>query len=135
MNTNNGSEVQTAPDGVKVKLMTTRELAASLGVDYVKASGLVAVLAEQGAINKVGTRPPDGGRGKPSDVFEFPESIELCFWQDGEIGMPEAPEIEPISSEVISPAPDVEPVEVQPITVLNPVTISENLVDPAAKSQ
>ena len=79
MNTNT---VQTAADGVKVKLMTIKELSESLGVDYIKASGLVACLVEQGAIKCVGSKSMEGKRGKPSSVYEFPEVIELCFWQD-----------------------------------------------------
>lgn len=105
----NKSKVVIAEDGVPVKLMTTKELAESLGVEYVKVSGLVATLVKQGAIKKVGTRPAEGGRGKPSDVFEFPSVIELVFWQEQEEEIinpenpevPEAPEV-PESIEVVS---------------------------------
>jgi len=87
-------ETKIASDGVKVKLMTTKELAENLGVSYVQASGFVGVLVDKGAIKKVGSRAAAGGRGKPSDVFEFSSVIELVVWEDNQ--NKSAPESAPV---------------------------------------
>jgi hypothetical protein len=97
------SNAQTASDGVKVKLLTIKELSEFLELDYVRVSGFVNTLVSLKVIKQVGTKSAEGKRGKPSGVFEIPQALELVFWQDKDETVPEiAPESAPESVQVIS---------------------------------
>ena len=62
------------------KNMTIKQLSEVLGVDQVYVAGFVKVLENQGVIKKVGKSPPNGGRGKPSDVYSIDNEVTLVFW-------------------------------------------------------
>ncbi len=58
-------------------IVTTKELADVLGVDYGHAAGFLAVLEKHGQVSISGKRPPPGGKGKPSILYDVPGSVTL----------------------------------------------------------
>jgi hypothetical protein len=63
--------------------VTIKELAESIGHDYQTTSGFVKVLVSIGAIRKAGFKPQeDGKRGKPSEMFEVDNEVDLVFWPE-----------------------------------------------------
>ena len=56
---------------------TVKELADELQLDYLTTQGLVKFLVEVGEAKKVGVRPTASGKGKPSNVYELPEKVEI----------------------------------------------------------
>lgn len=65
-----------------------------LGTEPVYTAGFIKVLEHQGVIKKVGKQPAEGGRGKPSDIFEVPNEVTLVFWQDDATPADATPEVE-----------------------------------------
>lgn len=63
-----------------------RDLAEGVAkMDRLTVAGGIKFLFESGIIKKTGeTKSAEGGRGKPSDVYEFPESHEIVFWENPE---------------------------------------------------
>jgi len=65
--------------------MSTAEFAKSQGITTAAATGLVVFLSEKGLITKTDEirNPVDENgnkkRGRPSSVYEFPESLTLTF--------------------------------------------------------
>lgn len=64
------------------KNFTIKEFAAVIGEDYIVASSFIKVLVGAGAAKEVGKRPAEGGKGKPSTVYEIDREIELELWQE-----------------------------------------------------
>lgn len=60
-------------------LKTVNELADDLKLDYATAQGLVKFLVEKKLATKAGTRPTTTGKGKPSNVYELPERVEISL--------------------------------------------------------
>lgn len=102
------NETKIAPDGVKVKLMTIKELAATLGLDYLQVSGFITVLKERGGLVASGSKSAAGQRGRASQVFEIPSVVEIQLWNENENAevVPEVVEtqsvVEVISSKTVS---------------------------------
>ena len=59
--------------------VTVNDLAKRLGVDYPVASALLKLMVNEGAASEVGKRPNSTGKGKPSTIFEIPESFTIDF--------------------------------------------------------
>lgn len=57
--------------------VTIAELAAAKHVDYVVASGLLRYLIAQGHAKKVDKRKSPNGKGKPTDIYEVPDEVNL----------------------------------------------------------
>lgn len=57
--------------------ISKKELAERLGVEYAAAAGLVAILEAKGLASVVEKRPNPTGKGKPTDIFEIPETVTL----------------------------------------------------------
>lgn len=70
-------------------IVTIKELASSLKVAYPVASALVALMVQYGEAKKVGKRPAAtaSGKGKPSDVYEIPDSFTVQL-SNGETALP-----------------------------------------------
>lgn len=64
------------------KNTTIKELAALIEEDYQTTAGLIKFLLKGGMVKEVGSKPADGGRGKPSKIYEIPNEVELVFWED-----------------------------------------------------
>lgn len=71
------------------KTLTVKEFAAIIGEDYPVAMSLIKLLEKTEQAKKVGKRPAEGGRGKPSDLFEINGEADFLFWDcqqaDGEV--------------------------------------------------
>ena len=59
--------------------MTVKQEAAMLDVDYLMASNLIRFLEKRGDVKVVGKRPSLSGKGKPSKLYELPESVTIDF--------------------------------------------------------
>jgi hypothetical protein len=116
-----------ATDGVNVRLMTVKDIAESLGVKAVDANGFIAVLVHQGVLVKSNeTQPAAGGRGKPSNLYEVPEGIELVMWENANENANENAVVKTAPASVVA-------VETVPLAV--PVeTVSEVAVEAAPES-
>ena len=64
---------------MKTKIMTVAELADVLKMDKLSVNGFLAVAEALGSVKKVGTRKVEGARGKPSNLFEIPESVTVAL--------------------------------------------------------
>lgn len=53
------------------------ELAERLKVDYAHAQGLVKLLEKRGLATLFEKRPNKAGKGKPTNIYELPDKIEL----------------------------------------------------------
>lgn len=59
--------------------------------DYLLVSGMINFFVKCGVITDTGeTKSVEGQRGKPSKIYEFPESQEVVFWEKPEPVAPEA---------------------------------------------
>ena len=56
---------------------TTRELADYIGCTYPEANHMIKILEDNGIAKDVGRRTPNGGRGKPSTVYEVPSGFSF----------------------------------------------------------
>lgn len=65
-----------------VKNVTVKQLAESLGEEYVTTAALIKLLVSQGVIKEVGKQPATGGRGKPSSIYQIDNEVTLVFWND-----------------------------------------------------
>ena len=52
-------------------------------IDYAVAGGLIKYLVSVGVAKDAGTRPTATGKGKPSNLYEFPMKVELAFSASG----------------------------------------------------
>jgi Mn-dependent DtxR family transcriptional regulator len=59
--------------------VTVKSLAAKLQVEYPTASALIKLMESKGQAKEVGKRPNLTGKGKPSVIYEIPESFEISF--------------------------------------------------------
>lgn len=57
--------------------LTAKELSDRLGVDYVVVSSVLRFLVQKGYAAEVGSQKSPSGKGKPSIVYEVPESVTL----------------------------------------------------------
>lgn len=74
---------------------TIKQLAEKQGVEYAEAQGLVRYLECKGIAKKVGVLKNPAGKGKGSDIWELPETINVVLAGTTEV----------ISVPVIPPAP------------------------------
>lgn len=58
---------------------TVKELAQKMGVDYQVAHGFVKLLVSRNMAELVEKRKQPSGRGKPSNVYEIPEKLEITL--------------------------------------------------------
>lgn len=63
-------------------IMTTKQLASVLGVDYIHTNGLIKILLKNGLIKE--EESIRKGVGKPTKQYSFPNSVCLNF-ETGEI--------------------------------------------------
>ena len=56
---------------------TTRELAKRMKCDYQQANQFLKVLESSGVATNQGKRTPEGGRGKPSTIWEVPAGFSF----------------------------------------------------------
>jgi hypothetical protein len=56
---------------------SVKELAESAGVDYAVAGGLVKFLESRGIAKLVEQRKREDGRGKPTNIYEVPETVTV----------------------------------------------------------
>lgn len=57
--------------------LTATELAELLGTDYLTANTLAKFMVSRGAAKEVEKRKSGSGKGKPSTVYELPESFTV----------------------------------------------------------
>ena len=65
-------------EGNKMKC-SVKELAAQLKVDYAVAQGVIKFLESQGQATVVEKRKSASGKGKPSNIYEIPETVTIQF--------------------------------------------------------
>ena len=58
-------------------MITAKEVADHLGIDYALASGLMTALVDRGIVRHAGNRKHFSGKGKPTRVFEADRVIRL----------------------------------------------------------
>lgn len=51
-------------------------------IDYLMTSSLVKFLVLIGAAKAVGKKSADGGRGKPSIIYEIDNEFDIVLWED-----------------------------------------------------
>lgn len=56
---------------------SVKELAEKHGVEYADARGMVKWLEKVGHAKIVEKRPAASGKGKPTDIYELPDSVTL----------------------------------------------------------
>jgi predicted transcriptional regulator len=59
--------------------LTIKQLAEKTGQDYLVVTGVVKFLVSKGLAKEVDKVKAEGGKGKPSIVYEIPEKAELSF--------------------------------------------------------
>lgn len=59
--------------------VTVKEFAAKQGIEVLMAGAVLNFLKARGEATIVETRKPEGGKGKPSNVYEIPESVTITL--------------------------------------------------------
>lgn len=60
-------------------ILTVNEVAQKLGVEYITATAIVKLMVTQGAAKEVGKRPTATGKGKPSTMYEVPDTFTITL--------------------------------------------------------
>lgn len=60
-------------------ILTTNEFAALHEVDYAVAAGTLKFLLAKGIVTEAGSRPNPTGKGKPSALFNVPETATVTL--------------------------------------------------------
>jgi len=58
-------------------VMTITEFATAQGVDYAIAAGTIKFLTAKGLVKEAGSRSIEGKKGKPSALFDIPDTVTL----------------------------------------------------------
>jgi hypothetical protein len=59
--------------------VTSKELAEITGIDPIVTNGFISFLSKRGIIKEAGRKYSVGGRGKPSIVWEIPETLTISL--------------------------------------------------------
>lgn len=62
-----------------MRKMTVKQLAEAIGVEYLMASSLVKLMVSKGVAKAVDKLPSEKGKGKPSVIYEIPDSFEISL--------------------------------------------------------
>ena len=85
------------------KILTIKEFAELTGMEYAMASQVIALMVDVGQAKAVGKKPAEGGRGKPSVIYEIAAVASFQFWDEvtGEENKSDIPAADPV--ETITP--------------------------------
>ncbi len=63
-------------------ILSKKELAEALGMEYIEAQGFVSFGLKAGFIKEAGVRKVEGKKGKPTSLYAVPSAVQLSFYNE-----------------------------------------------------